>query len=82
MHPLRPRGSTQITIPCTPVLRPSDADLNPLVEMINAAKTVAIFPGDGCRDGRDEVLQLADRLKAFRSGYQAGMPTAATFCFP
>ncbi len=56
--------STQITIPCTPVLRPSDADLNRLVEMINAAKTVAIFGGDGCRDGRDEVLQLADRLKA------------------
>jgi pyruvate dehydrogenase (quinone) len=56
--------STQITIPCTPVLRPSDADLNLLVEMINAAKTVAIFGGDGCRDGRDEVLQLADRLKA------------------
>jgi hypothetical protein len=24
--------------------------------MINAAKTVAIFGGDGCRDGRDEVL--------------------------
>ena len=56
--------STQIMIPCTPVLRPSDADLNLLVEMINAAKTVAIFGGDGCRDGRDEVLQLADRLKA------------------
>ncbi len=56
--------STQITIPCTPVLRPSDADLNRLVEMINAAETVAIFGGDGCRDGRDEVLQLADRLKA------------------
>jgi pyruvate dehydrogenase (quinone) len=56
--------STQITIPCTPVLRPSDADLNRLVEMINAAKTVAIFGGDGCRDGRDEVLHLADRLKA------------------
>jgi len=56
--------STEITIPCTPVLRPSDADLNLLVEMVNAAKTVAIFGGDGCRDGRDEVLQLADRLKA------------------
>ena len=62
--PLAAARSTQITIPCTPVLRPSDADLNRLVEMINAAKTVAIFGGDGCRDGRDEVLQLADRLKA------------------
>jgi pyruvate dehydrogenase (quinone) len=32
--------------------------------MINAAKTVAIFGGDGCRDAREEVLQLADRVKA------------------
>jgi pyruvate dehydrogenase (quinone) len=56
--------STEITIPATPVLRPSDADLDRLVEMIDGAKTVAIFGGDGCRDARDEVLQLADRLKA------------------
>ncbi len=56
--------STEITIPCTPMLRPSDADLGRLVEMINDAKTVAIFGGDGCREARDEVLQLADKLKA------------------
>src|SRR5271165_2920453 len=58
------KRSTEITIPCTPMLRPSDADLGRLVEMINDAKTVAIFGGDGCRDARDEVVQLADRLKA------------------
>jgi pyruvate dehydrogenase (quinone) len=56
--------STKITIPAAPVLRPSDADLNQLMEMIDDAKTVAIFGGDGCRDARDEVIQLADRLKA------------------
>jgi pyruvate dehydrogenase (quinone) len=56
--------STEIRIPTTPVLRPSEADLNQLVKMIDAAKTVAIFGGDGCRDARDEVVQLADRLKA------------------
>jgi pyruvate dehydrogenase (quinone) len=32
--------------------------------MIDAAKTVAIFGGDGCRDARDEMIELADRLKA------------------
>jgi pyruvate dehydrogenase (quinone) len=32
--------------------------------MIDDAKTVAIFGGDGCRDARDEVVQLAERLKA------------------
>src|ERR1700683_542576 len=36
------RRSTEITIPCTPSLRPSDADLDRLVGMIDHAKTVAI----------------------------------------
>jgi pyruvate dehydrogenase (quinone) len=35
-----------------------------LVRMIDEAKTVAIFGGDGCREGRDEVLELARKLKA------------------
>jgi pyruvate dehydrogenase (quinone) len=56
--------STELTIAAPPVLRPADADLNELAQMIDDAKTVAIFGGDGCRDGRDEVLELARRLKA------------------
>jgi pyruvate dehydrogenase (quinone) len=56
--------SSEITIPNPPILRPSDADLNQLVQMIDQAKTIAIFGGDGCRDARDEVVELADRLKA------------------
>ena len=57
-------GSAEITIPNPPLLRPSDADLNQLVKIIDDAKTVAIFGGDGCRDARDEVVELASRLKA------------------
>ncbi|MGC2467458.1 MAG: thiamine pyrophosphate-dependent enzyme [Candidatus Acidiferrum sp.] len=56
--------STQITIPAAPHLRPADADLDQLVEMINDAQTVAIFGGDGCRYARDEVVQLSKQLKA------------------
>jgi pyruvate dehydrogenase (quinone) len=56
--------SPEIRVPVTPLLRPSDADLNQLVKMINDARTVAIFGGDGCRDARDEVVELANRLKA------------------
>ncbi len=56
--------SSEITLPNPPILRPSDADLNQLVQMIDRAKTIAIFGGDGCRDARDEVVELADRLKA------------------
>jgi pyruvate dehydrogenase (quinone) len=47
-----------------PVMRPADSDLDKLAEMIETANKVAIFGGDGCRDGRDEVLQLAAMLKA------------------
>ena len=59
-----PKPSTEIKIPATPVLRPSDSDLQQLVQMIDAAKTVAIFGGDGCRYAHDEVVQLAEKLKA------------------
>ncbi len=54
----------EIVIPNPPLLRPSDDDLNKLVRIIDDAKTVAIFGGDGCRDAHDEVVQLAGRLKA------------------
>ena len=56
--------SADITIANPPVLRPSDTDLDRLVKMIDDAKTVAIFGGDGCRDAHDEVVELAERLKA------------------
>ncbi len=60
-----PDDSSQMSaIPTSPVFRPSDADIDKLAEMIEAAKKVAIFGGDGCRDARDEVLQLATTLKA------------------
>ena len=57
-------SSHEVTIPAPPVFLPADADLDKLAEMIEAAKKVTIFGGDGCRDARDEVLQLAARLKA------------------
>jgi pyruvate dehydrogenase (quinone) len=56
--------STKISVPSAPLFRPADADLKQLATMINEAKTVAIFGGEGCRDARDEVLQLAHKLKA------------------
>ena len=56
--------SSEITIPGSPIVRPSDADLTQLVKMIDEAKTVAILGGEGCRDAHDEVVQLATRLKA------------------
>src|SRR6202042_3479159 len=57
-------SSHEVTIPAPPVFRPTDADIDKLAEMIEAAKKVAIFGGDGCRDARKEVLQLAATLNA------------------
>jgi pyruvate dehydrogenase (quinone) len=57
-------SSQEMSIPARSVLRPADADIDKLAEMIEAAKNVAIFGGEGCRDARDEVLQLAAKLKA------------------
>lgn len=47
-----------------PVLRPADADLARLADMIAAAERVTIFGGDGCRNAHDEVVALAKKLKA------------------
>ena len=59
-----PDGVRELSLPAAPLFRPSDADIDKLAGMIEDAKTVAIFGGDGCRAGRDEVLQLAAKLKA------------------
>jgi pyruvate dehydrogenase (quinone) len=59
-----PDGMHTVAIPAKAVLRPAEADLEKLARLINDANTVAIFGGDGCRDGRNEVLKLANKLKA------------------
>jgi pyruvate dehydrogenase (quinone) len=59
-----PFASRPITIPANPVTHPADADLEALAGMIEDAKTVAIFGGEGCRDARGEVMALATKLKA------------------
>jgi pyruvate dehydrogenase (quinone) len=59
-----PDGLYEVSIPVTPVLRPADEDVEKLAGMIQSAKTVAIFGGDGCREAHDEVIALASKLKA------------------
>ena len=54
----------EIMIPAPAMIQPAEADLSRVVDMIEDAKRVAIFGGDGCRDGREEVLELARRLNA------------------
>jgi len=59
-----PDGMHTVAIPAKAVFRPAETDLEKLAGLINDAKTVAIFGGDGCRDARNEVLTLANKVKA------------------
>ena len=59
-----PAESRPVTIPARPLCRPADSDLHKLISMIDGAKNVAIFGGDGCRYAHDEVVELAARLNA------------------
>jgi pyruvate dehydrogenase (quinone) len=46
------------------VNRPDDADIHTLISLIDAAKNITIFGGEGCRHAHDEVVELAARLQA------------------
>jgi pyruvate dehydrogenase (quinone) len=47
-----------------PVVRPSDAELDRIAQMLNGGGKVAIYGGSGCEHAHDRVVALADRLKA------------------
>jgi pyruvate dehydrogenase (quinone) len=47
-----------------PVVRPSDEDLDRMAGMLASGSNITIYGGAGCRDAHDEVVELANRLKA------------------
>jgi pyruvate dehydrogenase (quinone) len=47
-----------------PVIRPSEADLDQMAEILAAGTNVTIYAGSGCVDAHDEVVALASRLNA------------------
>ncbi|GGG80418.1 pyruvate dehydrogenase [Corynebacterium pelargi] len=47
-----------------PVVYPDPAEASALVQAINEAKTVTLFCGAGCKDAREQVLALAEKIKA------------------
>ncbi|HEX4284731.1 MAG TPA: hypothetical protein VHZ28_06530 [Terracidiphilus sp.] len=47
-----------------PRIRPTDGDLDKLAQIINSARRPLIFGGEGCRDARDQVLALSQKLNA------------------
>ena len=47
-----------------PVIRPSDADLDEIAGILNAGEHIAIYGGSGCRAAHDEIIRVAEVLKA------------------
>ena len=47
-----------------PVIRPSEDELLQLAALLNSHKKVTIFCGLGAADAHDEIIQLAEKLKA------------------
>ena len=54
----------QAIFPVRSRVRPCDADIDAAVALIEAAERPVIFGGEGCRHARDQVLALAQTLKA------------------
>ena len=51
-------------LPRPPVVVPADADLNALASLLNGDARVTLLCGSGCAGAHDEVVALAERLKA------------------
>ena len=51
-------------LPAQPVVSPAGAELEKLAALLNADARVTILCGSGCAGARDELLALAERLKA------------------
>jgi pyruvate dehydrogenase (quinone) len=48
----------------SPVVRPSDAALIEIAEILNNGAKIAVYGGSGCQEARKEILAVADKLKA------------------
>jgi pyruvate dehydrogenase (quinone) len=57
-------GLAQGAVTACPQVRPCDEDLARLADLVNKGKRVTLFCGAGCAGAHDEVVALADKLKA------------------
>jgi pyruvate dehydrogenase (quinone) len=74
------------TTPRDPIVVPPEKELDALAAMLNGSAKITLLAGAGCAGARDEVLKLAETLKApivhalrgkehveFRNSYDVGM---------
>ncbi|WP_156308013.1 thiamine pyrophosphate-dependent enzyme [Sphingobacterium endophyticum] len=55
--------STQI-FRCNPIIRPNDNELKQIADLINKAKKITLYAGIGAIGAREELRQLAQKLKS------------------
>jgi pyruvate dehydrogenase (quinone) len=58
------QAPTRSLVTKRPSIRPSEKDLAKLADLINSSKKVALFCGIGCENAHDEVVALAEKVKA------------------
>jgi pyruvate dehydrogenase (quinone) len=51
-------------LPVAPVVRPAEAELIALAELLNSARRVTLFCGRGCAGAHDSLMKLAEILKS------------------
>jgi pyruvate dehydrogenase (quinone) len=51
-------------LPATPVVRPAEAQLTALADLLNSAKRVTLFCGRGCAGAHGSLMKLAEALKS------------------
>jgi pyruvate dehydrogenase (quinone) len=51
-------------LPATPVVRPAEAELAALADLLNSARRVTLFCGRGCAGSHDSLMKLAELLKS------------------
>lgn len=47
-----------------PIVRPNDEEIEEIAQILNSGKKIAIYAGAGCEKALDEIVAVADRLKA------------------
>ncbi len=57
-------GAPRSLVDHVPTVRPGQRELSQLADLINSAKKVVLFCGTGCAHAHDEVIALAEKVKA------------------
>lgn len=51
-------------LPAAPVVRPAEAELSALADLLNGARRVTLFCGRGCAGAHEALMKLAETLKS------------------